>query len=338
VDARNTRQAEAALASIAAARRPWLERLELRVEDEGGTVRPQLIRALIAATPRLRTLALHGERVLDAFPHPAVRRLEIDDALLPIVGPGMPGITEITLELVLDDEAGFREHTLRPYLTAELLPALRRIDLSRNEPCYPPHDPPNVDVLPLARALPLDRLAELRLPSLRTAPQVQAVHELLAGAPALEIEIAHAYAPFAHLTISHPRLRLPAPHPWPPRDHLSSREALTITLPGAPYGEDVSLTSCIDRMEDQLHALAPAPRAAWLELWSFIAELGWYDTQGDPIERPFPAATLQLAVDAIDDVDPRTGTPGHWARLAELLRMHALAPGDVVQIRRYWGW
>jgi hypothetical protein len=138
-------------------------------------------------------------------------------------------------------------------------------------------------------------------------------------------------------TVEHPRLHLPPPFAWPPPDQLSSREALTITVPTEEYGDDLSVTQLIDLLEDQWDDLPPNARTAWVELWAFLADLPWEDSEGHDVTKPFPAATLLTAVEPLDDFGV-SESPGHWAQLAEKLRAAELPPEAVVSIHRYWGW
>jgi len=334
-------QLQAAFAVLVCEPRPWLERLELRVVESGARLGDPLVRAVIAATPRLHALALHGGGALRAFPHPTVATLVTEAPLLPIV-ESMPAVTTIDVSLVNDDDDEEPEVVVARCLDPRVARALRHLDLSRNEPTYPPQATPNVDVFPFARTLPLARLQTLRLPSLRAPHQTSLVQQMLDDTPTLEIAIARTYM-HHHAVVSglwplHPRLRLPTPREWPPGDLLSSREALTITVPTEEYGDDVSLTSLIDQLEVQFDDLPPNARAAWLAFWTFLSELPWEDDQGRIVTKPYPAAALLTALEPLDDFVAYSGLGGHWAQLAEKLRAAELPPGAVVQVRRYWGW
>jgi len=336
-------QLQAAFAVIGSEPRPWLERLELCVVDSGAVLGDELVR-VIAATPRLHTLALHGTRVLGTFAHPTVTTLVTEASQLPIL-ESMPAVTTVDVSLANNDDDEEPEVVVARCLEARVAPSLRHLDLSRNEPIYPPQATPTVDVYPFARTLPLARLQTLRLPSLRAPHQTSLVQQMLDDAPALEIAIARTYTHHHtvvwglwHAGALHPRLRLPTPREWPPRDMLSSREALTITVPTEEYGDDVSLTGLIERLEDQFDDLPPNARTAWLAFWSFLSELPWEDDQGHDVTKPYPAAALLTALEPLDDFVAYSGTAGQWAQLAEKLRAAELPPEAVVQVRRYWGW
>jgi hypothetical protein len=333
-----------AFAVLASEPRPWLERLEFRVVEPGPWVTDAQIAALINRTPRLHTIAVFGAHAVGAFPHPAVRALVTDTPRLAIAHT-IPHVDALDLGVDEDDrednESGF-DAAIPASLSA--IRELRHLDLSRNEPHYPPSSipgaQPNVDVYPLLRWLPTRRLRTLRLPSLRTPQQVALLGVAIDAAPDLEVTIARTYQVHRPVlaNVAHARLHLPTPFEWMPGDTLSSREALTITVPTEEYGDDVSLTSLIDRLEAQWPELPPNARTAWLEFWDFLAELPWEDEVGHDVMKMFPAATLLTAVEPLDDFIPYSGTGGHWAQLAEKLRSAELPPGTMVSIRRYWGW
>ena len=316
---------------LASARRPWLERLELRVVDRGAVVRDALVAGVIAATPRLRTLAVFGARAIGSFAHAAVRTLATDWQQLDLLR-GLPAVEVVELSLESDDDDDLELGDVRELLASR---PPRVLDLACNEPHYPPSM-----LFPFARTLAGLPLAMLRLPSVRAAPQVEHVEQLLAARPRLVVEIARAYRLFEAVTaqLAHPRVRMPAVYPWPPGDTLSAREALTIVISNREHGEDVSLTSLVDILEAQFARFPPAARDAWHAFWALLDRLPWEDRLGNAVTRAFPAATLLAALDPLDDIDPITGVLGHWAQLADKLRSAELPPDAVVAVRRYWGW
>jgi hypothetical protein len=245
------------------------------------------------------------------------------------------------LDLVLDgDDADDNETGYDPRVLATIdeLPALRELDLSRNEPGYPPRG--GEGIYPFVRWLPLQRIERLRLPSLRTPQQIALLGETVELSPATQFEIVRTYDQHvgALATVGHPRLTLPVPFVWPPRDTLSSREALTITVPTEEYGDDVSLTQLIELLEPQFATLPPNARQAWLAFWTFLSDLPWEDGDNHVVTRMFPAATLLTALEPIDDFIPSPGVRGAWAQLAEKLRSAELPTEASVSVRRYWGW
>jgi len=310
----------------------WLRRLAIRQVDDKGPVPAKVIDAFIAAAPHLEELALDGERILLSPCHPNVRTLRLTGGTAIVVGAAaMPQVTE--LDLVLDHADATDLPRLAALANPRTFPGLQRLDLSRNEYSYPTTLDRNVGVFPFLHAVErLERITHLRLPSLRTEQDVRDLHGLLARLPDLTIEIARMYVRPVPLLdgFEHPRVHVPAPRPWPPRDELSSREALTITLPGDEYGDQLALTSCMEELEVVLDTLAPVPRTAWIEVWRFLDGLGWETADGDAIVLPFPAATLALALEVLDD--PRC------QRIAHALREARLPPGATVRIKRYWGW
>lgn len=340
----NPSELGAAFMVLASTRRTWLERLEFRVVEPGPWVTEKQVASLIASTPRLHTLAVFGAHAVGAFRHPSVRKLVTDTPRLAIAHT-IPRVETLDLGVDEDDrednESGY-DAAIPASLAA--ITELRHLDLSRNEPHYPPSrvpaSPPNVDVYPLVRWLPTARLRTLRMPSLRAPHQVALLGEAIELAPQLEVTIARTYQMHQAVlaNVAHPRLHLPTPFAWLPGDTLSSREALTITVPTEEYGDDVSLTSLIDRLEAQWDELPPNARTAWLEFWDFLAELPWEDEAGDDVTKMFPASTLLTAVEPLDDYIPYSGIGGHWAQLAEKLRSAELPPDAELSIRRYWGW
>lgn len=334
-----------ALHHLIYAARPWLERLEIRAKTPASGID---IHALIRQTPRLHTLAVYGAPVLREFPHGAVRHVCIDRNGLALLGT-IPHVQ--SLDLALDDTDAEDIDAIDAVSIASTigaLPDLVHVDLSRNEPQFtsPPEDnytqPAAVttDMLAFARVLPVQQLRTLRMPSIRTAQHARDLRTLVDRAPHLEVIVVRAYAAHDALlaTLEHPQIHLPAPFAWPPVSTLSSREALTITVPTEEHGDDVSLSQLVDHLEAQWDDLPPNARDAWTRFWAFLADLPWEDAKGQPVVRMFPAATLLTAVEPLDDFVPYSGTPGLWAQLAEKLRAAELPPGTNVSVRRYWGW
>ncbi|MEO8550962.1 MAG: hypothetical protein ABI678_13345, partial [Kofleriaceae bacterium] len=130
-----------------------------------------------------------------------------------------------------------------------------------------------------------------------------------------------------------PPVVAPPRQPWPARDQVHGRDALTIDLAGHPYGEDVDLTSAVELMERHDATLPASCRDAWREFWLFLDDLGWEDSGGDPIVMHFPTALLVRALEPLDLEDHR-----RWADLRMLLRQRTATLPDTVSVRRYWGW
>ena len=188
---------EETLAVLARMDHPWLARLTLHKRAAGPMVESDLEARLIAATPRLARLELSGHRAFDMFAHPALRELRIDGraSLAGAANRAFAGVTLLDLAFgAQDDEPVFLPEDddpavvpddageLAKLLTTEHLPALRRLDLSRNEPHAEPdiYDEDTygelgndfatrVDPFELICILPVRRqLTHLILPALRT--------------------------------------------------------------------------------------------------------------------------------------------------------------------------
>lgn len=267
-----------------------LHRLELR--DNEAIASDVLRRAL----PRLAYLEVQGARVLGDVVHPGVRVLRMTGAhaVHSVRGDGAPWASVKLLDLAFEDrerdrapvrerwrdEPWYDKHYEERYLagaaralSAARLPALRAIDLSRNEPGWtlPHHLGGERDPFRFLAGLALrDQLVRVRMPSLRTAAQAQQLTAAIAAMPALrELSLARQYATSA--------VEVPAPAvasavwPWPPADesppalygrieHAASRYARpssALALPLPP------LIHCLEAVfEDAL--IAPAP---WSELF-----------------------------------------------------------------------
>jgi hypothetical protein len=136
------------LHELAAAERPWLDRLSIvsRVRSapptsvwvEQATMMEQSwVEPVIAATPRLRVFELAGNRMVRAFPHPAVTAVRLDgiDALKTVLeqGPAMPAVRELRLAFPHHPDAPvLMEKPWPSLLLAANFPALTHLDLSDN--------------------------------------------------------------------------------------------------------------------------------------------------------------------------------------------------------------
>jgi hypothetical protein len=295
---------------------------------------------LIAATPRLVRLEVNGRRVFGHIDHPTVTALKLSglDAIATLSGKG-PALARVT-EL----DFAFHRNALLDHLpppggrvVSSLLPRarwpnVRRLDLSRNEPgSRSPHAlGGQVDVFGWLRGLGARPLTHLRLPSLRSEQQVTDLAAALAVLPAdCEVAIARAYSGSPQPP---PRVTAPPPRPWPPRDQIHGRDALTIRVEGAPYGEDVDLSGIVDVMEANFDALSADARDAWSEFWDFLSDLGWEDADGNDITMLLSSDVLVRALEPCDFEDHR-----RWADLRTLLRQIRPLPATV-SVKRYWGW
>jgi hypothetical protein len=346
------------LAVLARMDHPWLARLTLHKRRAGPTVPDDLEARIIAATPRLTRLELSGHRAFDRFAHPALRELRVDGraSLAGVSTRAFAGVTLLDLafgsqddELVYladeDDNAGVPDDTseLAKLLTTEHLPALRRLDLSRNEPPAEPdvYDEDadiydglgndfaaGVDPFELICILPVRRqLTHLILPALRTEQDFTRLSDAVAAMPALacvEVARGHYYrAPaLPHATA---RFVRPPAWPWPAPASIRPGEALRIVVPGSRSGDLVGLADAVAVMERHFEDLPADARYAWTRLWLFVGELAL------DREQRFAADVL---VDALESCELTAG----WRELRDELRFRRPLPaGATVAVRRSLG-
>jgi hypothetical protein len=300
----------------------WLRRLVLRKDRRSAEIETATFKAFAAAAPRIEELVLHGRRVL-ALPAklvPGLRRLRLIGATALAGGGALPQLQELDLALQ-DDATTFVPLRAIPKLVAQVqlsrFPALARLDLSRNEGPQ--------TVFPFAAALDLRNVVELRTPALRTDDDLDTALAILAHHPQLEIRVArmYGYTPGA----SHARLHVPPPRAWPARTAIEARSGLLI-VPIDLGDTYLSLTSIVEVLEERFDAMPAPAQAAWRALWSVLDDLPWADDYLDEEVRPFDAATLLLALDAVDDDDVACEL---YAKA-----LAALPPGATVGIQRYW--
>jgi hypothetical protein len=158
--------------------RPWLTKLVIRQWDEAKTATITNDR-IVDATPALHTLAVDGRRVFGDLVHRNVHALRVSgfDAIGGLVGDGARWAGLATLDFAFHchlarEHADPPEPTLRTLLPAARLPALRALDLSRNEPGH-------LDPHTLGGAV--DLLAFLD--GLAIAPQLETLHVPLRREP-----------------------------------------------------------------------------------------------------------------------------------------------------------
>jgi hypothetical protein len=325
---------EPLLARLATRAWPWLRRLDLATADRARPARPiatAVMAAVAAATPNLEILDLRADGLVRTPVHPRVTTLRLVGTRGIVVGEAaMPSVTTIELELDRDAARPADLPGLAAMLSPRTFPALRRLDLSRNEYAYPTALASNVGVFPFVLAIEqLERLAELRLPAVRDAVQARDLTRVLDRAPGLAIAIARMYRGGPELD---PRVRTPAPRPWWPDDQMSGREALEILdAHGEQLGDELALSPIIDELEARWDTLAEPAREPWLAFWAFFDTLGWEHADGTDIVLPFSAELLERACASLPD-DLRC------ASVVVALRDAQLPPGATVGIKRYWGW
>jgi len=360
---------------------PWLSRLTIHKRAAGPPVAADLEARFIAATPRLARLELVGHRAFRTFAHPALRELYVEgrESLAAIRGRGFLGVTTLELgfatdlanyrtvevepelasehdfdeiitsdhDLPIDDPAEDSTVTVAKLLTAENLPALRRLDLSRNEPLRAPAsidfdpdeldfdvyggidlDAPRVAPFELIGIVPLRRqLTHLRLPALRDEQDFTRLADAVAAMPALvEVTVVrgHYYRAPA-LPHASARFVRPPAWPWPAPASIRPGEALRIAVPGSRSGDLVGLADAVAVMERRFEDLPADARYAWTRLWLFVADLAL------DREVRFPADVL---VDALESCE----LTGGWRELRDEMRFRRPLPaGATVAVRRCIG-
>ena len=327
------------VAALVGARRPWLHRLAI-VQTVGAGSSPTLPGALAnqlaTALPRLDTLDVTGERVLARLAVPQLRALAMTghDAIASLAEDGpvlLPSLA--SFDLAFGAPGTVRTATfdiLDRLLPAARMPALARLDLSRNEPgAFAPHNLGlAVDPFAWLRDRKIrEQLVELRVPSVRTDAQADALGDALATMPALRrIEQVRRYAlRDARFPVPPGVERVVAwPRPWLPPDALGEAAFAIVMNPGEPPNlcHGLPLATWLDQQGGRLseHVLA-----AWGHVFGFLDRLA----AGE--ERPFPAVVLDTALGPLGDA---TGLAG-WQRLRSQLRRPGVAlPARSVAIRR----
>jgi hypothetical protein len=303
---------------------PWLRKLTLNRVDGARPIERAIWQPVVEATPHLTELILEGKGVLASPLHPAVRTLRIQGFAIAVGGQPFDGVTHLDFQFADPHAYGAELPSIDKLVAAvnpRAFPALRILDLSRNvaprwsQPAHP------VALEFLAAVEELARFERIRLPAISN-DSARVLVELLERYPQLVIEIARIYEA---LDVHHPRLHVPVPRVWPAQPH--SRDALIV----AKYGEELSLSTLVDDLEEQFDAMRPEAQAAWIAFWSFLAELPWEDELGNPIQKQLSARTLGTALDALDG--NRRGDT-----VVAALRAANLAPEAMVTISRYWGW
>jgi hypothetical protein len=206
-----TRVLREAVEIVASEERPSLARVVLRQWNEGQawTMNATAFERFIAATPGLHTLEVDGYRVFEAATHPALRRLRISgwSAIESLWGDGAawPALDE--LDFAFACHLGDRylpPPPNRDLLSRARFPAVRVLDLSRNEPGE--LDPVNLggstNPFGFLRQRELcTQLVELRLPSINTDAHLADVRGVLERLPNLaRLAIRGRQQPIQHPT------------------------------------------------------------------------------------------------------------------------------------------
>jgi hypothetical protein len=241
-------------------------------------------------------------RSFDGFVHPKVTRMTINGlAGFESLGSPWPAVAHLDFAYGTGEGYALSRLGRRTTLTAQMLPALRTLDLSRNEPIvvggYERHarNMCSVDFWAafgeIDRAL-LAQLVHLRLPSPREVAHVRLLQNRLDGMAALEsLEIVRRYPMSPDCDLAHPRAKLavPARSSWRPADVIPERRALVVD--GAP----LALRSAANAMEKFYGVMADAGRRAWDDVWQLA---------NTDDEFQITAATLYTAVDHLRRHDP----------------------------------
>jgi hypothetical protein len=299
----------AALEALASQIHPWCIELEIQFNAlyrDAVPIPPAIVERLAEAMPRLATLRLEGPRVLHAPIPPPIERLVLDPRAL-IGRLPMPAVTELVLPFVYLHGPG---RAVADLLHPQTFPGLRRLDLEQNEGHLG-------DVLAvLQRTEALDRLAWLRLPSLRGEGDVRRVRALLARAPALVIDIARAHRPLRHLApIDEPRIRVPAPVPCAPYDAMEgANDRLAVSVPGCDRTFELYIGALACNTESCYTAFSSEQQAALTALWDRLPALG-----ATPVGFPGAAMARVAETMMLTDCDAQIGIEP-WGELEQVLR------------------
>jgi len=302
----------------------WLERLSIQAigRPASPTIGAELAASLAAATPRLAQLEVWGHRVVGELSHDALRSLCVTgyDAVGTLLGRGtarLPSVALLDLAFHVErDRSTVDRVALASLLAPERLPALRRLDLSRNEPgTQAPHYlGGSVPTFALLSALAIRaQLTHVRAPSVRSQADADHIARAISGMPRLlELAIVRGYHRIQgwHMPLA---VKLPTPWPWPPADHADSQLTAhwlsdTTDTASADYLR-LPLAPLIVWLEDQFTRLSPRARAAWGEFFDLVS-----DYRGLRITVPGP--TIRAALAALDDGDD---TLVAWLRLRAML-------------------
>jgi hypothetical protein len=256
----------ATIAALAVTPRPHLASLAIRQDWLGPapTVSTKAMAAVAAIAPRLAAVEVSGRGVLASLVHPAVRTLRVTglDAVLSLTNASelLPGVGELDLAALGDTPASRTparsDAEWARYLPATQLPALRRLDLGRNEPTIPAFDP--FRFVRLASIAP--QLTSLRVPPLDTRGDRANLQAALDRMPALAlVELPGTAA------LRHPRaeIRLLPSRPWRPLNRTLTTFHVAWPIRVVFAEAATWLDNYYDRMPDDA-------RAAWDYLWDVL--------------------------------------------------------------------
>ncbi len=317
------------LHELAAAPRPWLDRLTILPRSKGsqpsvvwhagGPILEEQVE-LIAATPRLTRLELAGHRLLTGFSHPHVRSLRVDgiDAFLPILEPSRPLPAVIELELGFahaPDAPVTMQRPWPPLVPAESFPALRRLDLSANETQRAMTDT-QVDVFDVLPQLGvLEQLVELRLPSIRTSQEAELVRRTIARMPLLRrLEVSRGLGKH---TIERDGVEVvEVIVPWPRWDRAPIGP-ISARCAGDRQAFWLDLREMIRICERSFRWFDDAARQAWLGVWQSIEGLS-------NIPARVSSTVFRDALETVGFLDASFPELRTWVAFRERLRELAL--------------
>lgn len=256
ISARGTTEQLAALVGQIAARpRPWLTHVSL-ARESGSTllVSRSLAEQLVAATPHLEVLDLAGRNLFDRFAHPNVRELGLIGSEALDLASGPPFRALHAIDYRFDEDRPVPRGLLSP----ERVPALRRMDFSREEP----GSERLFEMLGTLAVAP--QLTKLVLPSIRTYRDHALVQAAIDRMPLLrELVFARAYeihGRFDELRHAAARVVMPLPFPWAPRESYEDR-ALVVD------GVTVDLDELIAMLELHYAELPEHVQGHWHQFW-----------------------------------------------------------------------
>jgi len=308
---------------VRAVRPPCLEHLGVtryRAEPEmidSPAIDDDRARALVAAMPRLRMLTLAGPNVFGELVHDGIRELCLYDynsvASLLRDGPPWTSLHELDLQF----SAALSDDALATLLPPARVPALRRLDVARNEALWRDQAFALVGAHPIVR-----QLAWLRVPSVRSDAHLDAAERALAALPAdAELIVARAFADRQPTRAPSPRLRMPPARPWPPTDDVDPGR-LSVVIPGQRSSADLDVREAIRLVEKRYDMLREPERAVWLDVWRGLRALPTTPT----FELSAPA--LDAAIAALE--------PGKSdITLIALRASLAARTADTVQLRKW---
>jgi hypothetical protein len=256
--------------------RPWLR--ALRVETMGALAGlASCAGAVQARCPILETLELvmdDRHQMFGGLAHPRVRALRITGACaLEELGGPWPRVTDLDFAYGVDGEV--REPSR--VITAKQLPALRTLDLSRNERAYGTFERRRrhqcsfdfYDAFQHFDEAMLAGIVALKLPAPRSDEDVDVIRRVLDRMPRIEqLEIVRRYPHGPHVALAHPTATIivPPPSSWLPPEMFGYEARLLVEDVKVPLAEAVLA------MEEHYAQLPEPARRAWDGLWSRIEQ------------------------------------------------------------------